>query len=365
MTATLTPAGVIAERVDAYLADYLDAQAHVMAGLGASGPDLLTALRPVLAKGKRTRAALCWWGHEVAAGVGGADVDPDDPEGIVAAASAVELFHAAALVHDDIIDRSDRRRGLPTTHVSMAAWHGDRGLSGDAEDFGLAGGIIAGDLCLGMSEDLFSRCRLGADSPAVTGLRRSLRTDVMVGQYLDVLAQAERGSPRDIQDRAWEVLTLKTAKYSVQQPLMLGAALGQAPPAVLEALSDLGLPLGQAYQLRDDLLGVFGDQSVTGKPAGDDLRDGKRTLLLGYALEDLDPADAEELSRGIGNADADVARLQGIVLASGAVERVEAQIDALVARSREGQQGLIDAGAAPDQVAELARFATFLVDRTS
>lgn len=362
MTPSLTPPGEIRAAVDAFLQRYLDAESAAMTRLGDSGGELLEAMRPMLAKGKRTRAGLCWWGYEL--GIKGR-AEASDPEGIVAAAAAIELFHAAALVHDDIIDHSESRRGEATTHVALSRWHSARSLEGDPQEFGRSAAIIGGDLCLGMSEDLFGRCRLAPHSARVRELRRELRRDVMVGQYLDVRAQATPATPATMRKQAWDVLTLKTAKYSVQQPLVMGAALAEADEPVLDALAALGLPLGQAYQLRDDLLGVFGDPAVTGKPAGDDLREGKRTLLLGYALGDAPADEAGELEAGVGDAGADVARLRAIITASGAPARIESDIDTLVQQAYAAQRAVLEAGADPRQVDAFRAFADALVARSS
>ncbi|RAE58044.1 polyprenyl synthetase family protein, partial [Burkholderia multivorans] len=228
---------------------------------------------------KRIRPVLLWWGFQLAAG---SELTPGSQArtGLAEAAASLELLHAAALIHDDVIDHSDPRRGAPALHRQFESLHASLGYEGDGEAFGVSAAIVIGDICLALSEELFESAqdRLGASVPAQR-LRQQMRRDVMVGQFLDVRAEVIPLDDARIGERAWEVLSFKSAKYSVEQPLLLGAALGGADDAQLAALSRFGLPLGQAFQLRDDVLGVVGDPSATGKPAGDDIREGLTAVI--------------------------------------------------------------------------------------
>jgi len=257
------------------------------------------------------------------------------PSGIVSVAAALEVFHAAALVHDDIIDNSDTRRGAPSAHRRFESLHGAEGWAGSPGDFGRASAILLGDLLLGWSDELFDEGLDDAPERAFGRRARAefnrMRTEVTAGQYLDILEERAwiTQAESELLNRAIRVIVFKSAKYSVQAPLVIGAALAGADDLQLDALRAFGLPLGIAYQLRDDLLGVFGDALVTGKPSGDDLREGKRTVLIALARESLDAVDRGSVDRLLGRPDlssAQISALQQTIVDSGAVERVETLI---------------------------------------
>jgi geranylgeranyl diphosphate synthase type I len=313
-------------------------------------PDLAVLVdfsRQFLSGGKRFRAQfahLGWQGVPAlpmspAPAADGTDSGPR-LTGIVAVAAALEVFHAAALVHDDIIDNSDTRRGAPSAHRRFERLHGAEGWAGSAGGFGTASAILLGDLLLGWSDELLDE---GLDRVADRDSARRaraefnrMRTEVTAGQYLDILEEQAwvTQAEAELLGRAVRVIVFKSAKYSVQAPLVIGAALAGADDQHLDALRAFGLPLGIAYQLRDDLLGVFGDAVVTGKPSGDDLREGKRTVLIALARERLDGADRDAVDRLLGRPDLSaeqITALQQIILASGAVDRVEAMIQENVA----------------------------------
>jgi geranylgeranyl diphosphate synthase, type I len=327
----------IRDRTAAALEEFLGGQRVV---LGAIGPDLLPwldAIGELLAGGKRLRPAFCYWGWRAA----GRD---DCPE-IHAAAAAIELLHASALVHDDVMDASDTRRGHPSVHRRFAGLHAASGWAGSAETFGTAAAILIGDLLLAWTDQLYQASQLPPDM-----LRRgqpvldAMRTEVICGQYLDLLGQAAGDGTADnaadnaadsAVDSALRVVRYKSAKYTVERPLQLGVALAGPPdPApVLAACTSYGIPLGVAFQLRDDLLGVFGDPAQTGKPAGDDLRDGKRTVLVAIARQRSSAAQRELLDRRLGDRllDADgVSQIREILAATGAVAECERMIDSSV-----------------------------------
>jgi len=305
---------------------FLDEQAARLAPLGADAARLLAEARVSVSGGKRFRAAFCYWGHRA---VTPADAAPTDEEALVRACAALELLHASALVHDDYMDASDTRRGRPATHRAFGAEHRGDGWRGDPEQYGAAAAILLGDLLLGWSDELLRRCGLPWDrvGPALDLFDRC-RSEVIAGQFLDVSVQA-RG--RADVDTAMTVLRYKSAKYSIERPLHIGAALAGAGPATLETLSSFGLPLGEAFQLRDDLLGVFGDPGTTGKPAGDDLIEGKRTVLVALALDAASPADAAVLDEALGRRLSldEVEELRRIIDSSGAQAQVEQVIEEL------------------------------------
>jgi len=319
------------DRVSAALAEFVDDQAALLAELGEDGAELVAAARASTSGGKRLRAAFCYWGHRAVAGA--EHPSADDESALVRAASALELLHASALVHDDLMDSSDTRRGRPATHKAFEARHRERGWPGEAAQYGAAAAILLGDLLLSWSDELLRRCGLGHDVVGEALRYFDLtRSEVITGQFLDVSVQA-RGAG-DV-EQAMRVLRYKSAKYSVERPLHVGAALAGADPTVIAALSDFGLPLGEAFQLRDDLLGVYGDPEVTGKPAGDDLTEGKRTVLVALALDRAPAADAELLDRALGTplTASQVAELRGVIDDSGAHAEVERVIDDLTGQA--------------------------------
>ena len=258
---------------------------------------------------------------------------PTGEDALVRACASLELLHASALVHDDVMDASDTRRGRPATHRTFEAEHRAAGWRGNPEQYGTAAAILLGDLLLSWADELLRRCGLpfAEVAPALEVFDRC-RSEVIAGQFLDVSVQA-RG--RADVDAAMTVLRYKSAKYSIERPLHIGAALAGAPASTMQALSDFGLPLGEAFQLRDDLLGVFGDPDTTGKPAGDDLIEGKRTVLVALALDGASPADAALLDRSLGSPLSvdQVAELRRIIDDSGAHAQVEEVIAALATRA--------------------------------
>jgi geranylgeranyl diphosphate synthase type I len=310
--------------VQTALDDFLAEQAERLAPLGDDAGRLLAEARLSVSGGKRFRAAFCYWGHRAFV------PDAADEEALVRACAALELLHASALVHDDLMDASDTRRGRPATHRQFGADHRAAGWRGDPEQYGGAAAILLGDLLLSWSDELLRRCGLPLEqvAPALDVFDRC-RSEVIAGQFLDVSVQA-RG--RADVDTAMTVLRYKSAKYSIERPLHIGAALAGATPAGMADLSAYGLPLGEAFQLRDDLLGVFGDPATTGKPAGDDLIEGKRTVLVALALDAATVEDAALLDRSLGTP-LDVERveeLRRVIDASGAHAQVESVIGELV-----------------------------------
>jgi geranylgeranyl diphosphate synthase type I len=325
---TAIHASRLRERVQETLSAFLAERAREVAVLGEELEAPMRTLSTLTTGGKHLRPAFCYWGYR-AAGHG------DGPE-IVRAAAALELLHVSALVHDDVMDGSDLRRGRPSAHRQFATLHTDAGWAGSAEAFGTSAAILLGDLSLVWADQLLHSCGLPAERLAA-GVRvfDTMRTEVIGGQYLDLVAQAAGGGNVA---RAMRVIRFKTAKYSVERPLHLGGTLGGGTPALLAAFTDFGIPLGEAFQLRDDVLGVFGDPAQTGKPAGDDLREGKATVLVAKALESAGPADTATLHRLLGDPDLDadgVARLRAVLVGTGALDAVEKLIDSLTQQAEE------------------------------
>ena len=315
------------KRIQVVLDEFLDEMAARLAPLGPDADRLLAEARAIVGGGKRFRAAFCYWGYRALAPA------PGDDRMLLRAGAALELLHASALVHDDLMDASDTRRGRPATHRGFEAEHRSDGWRGDPEQYGAAAAILLGDLLLSWSEELLRRCGLPLERVAAAmGVFDLCRSEVITGQFLDVSVQA-RG--RADVDAAMTVLRYKSAKYSIERPLHIGAALAGADAQTLDTLSAYGLPLGEAFQLRDDLLGVFGDAATTGKPAGDDLVEGKRTVLVALALDEAPAEDAALLDASLGTplTPERLARLQQVIDDSGAHAQVEAVISELVAHA--------------------------------
>lgn len=345
----------LGERVGQALTGFLARQRHRLAQVDERLLPVVDEVAELVASGKRLRAAFCYWGWR---GAGGADC-----ESAVIAAAALELLHASALIHDDVIDASELRRGRPAAHAAFAARHRAAGWLGDAHSFGSAAGILSGDMCLVWAGELLRSC--GVSAPALQrGLASydAMRVEVMAGQYLDVLETAIGASSVEA---ALRVARYKTAQYTVSRPLELGGALAGAREPLLAAYRAYGAPLGEAFQLRDDVLGVFGDPGVTGKPAGEDLHEGKRTVLLALALEHADAAGARALRRHLlalrrqrEASPADLAALRTLIAETGAVVEVERMIAERVEAASAVLEGTDLAAGAGRVLAELAVAAT-------
>ena len=321
---------------------FLDEREPLLASIGTDLAPFIDFSRDLLRGGKRFRALFCYWGWQSVSGhITAFDVMPDrtvvsDLEAIVLAASGLEVFHAAALVHDDIMDNSDTRRGMPSSHKRFERLHDDGRWTGSARGFGQSAALLLGDLLLSWSDELFDSGLQALSSPAARVAARAefnrMRTEVTVGQYLDVLEERSwRNYPEpELLTRAHRVIVYKSAKYSIEAPLAIGAALAGGSIEQVSALREFGLPLGIAYQLRDDLLGVFGDPETTGKPSGDDLREGKRTVLIALARNKLPSNSTSLLDELLGDPELSpqqVTMLQASIRDSGAVEHVERIID--------------------------------------
>ncbi len=355
---SVTTAPLEAEDLGARVQRALDAFVAAQAErLHTVSPDLdafVDIVAGLLSGGKRLRPAFCYWGFR---GAGAPDGDA-----VVRAATSLELLHACALIHDDVMDGSDTRRGRPAAHRRFAHLHTAAGWLGSADAFGTGGAILLGDLCLAWADQMLYAS--GLDDTSLRAARPvfdEMRTELMAGQYLDLLEQATgTGSV----EGAMRVLRYKSAKYTVERPLQLGAALAGGTQELQRVYSEYGLPLGEAFQLRDDVLGVFGDPTETGKPAGDDLREGKRTLLVAFALAEASPAGAAVLRSRLGDSELDAAGiddLRTVIITSGALARMEDLIALLTGRAlaalETARPGLV-AEAGAWALTELAHVAT-------
>lgn len=344
--------------VESVLRGFFRSRDGLLAPVGGGVPDTVEALeRFVLRGGKRVRPAFAWVGW---VGAGGSAQDPA-AAAVLRVCAALELIQACALIHDDIIDLSDTRRGHPTVHVEFAARHRERGWSGDPERFGDAMAILLGDVALAWADDMVRESGLPGDAQArLRDPWAAMRTEVLAGQFLDIIVEA---AGDEAPESALRVDRFKTAAYTVERPLHLGAALAGADAGLVAAYRRFGTDIGVAFQLRDDLLGVFGDPEVTGKPSGDDLRAGKRTLLLALALraaDGADPAAAAELRAGVGtDLDGDgVRRLRALITGLGATDAVEARIHELTTSGIAALEGSSAAPQAKDQLRAMALAAT-------
>jgi geranylgeranyl diphosphate synthase type I len=307
--------------VEDALGGFLGRQRSMLAGISEELAEAADAITDLLAGGKRLRPAFCYWGWRAC---GGADIPA-----IFAAAGALELLHASALVHDDVIDASDTRRGRPAVHRRFAATHAAERWRGSPDAFGAGAAILVGDLLLAWTDEMLRDC--GLPAAAVwrgLGMLDTMRTEVFAGQFLDLTGQASATSALDC---ALTVITYKSAKYTVERPLHLGAALAAVTaPDASAALTQYGIPLGVAFQLRDDILGVFGDPARTGKPVTGDLREGKRTVLLALSWERADERQCRVLDRSVGDpglTEHGAELVRSVITETGALAECEAMID--------------------------------------
>lgn len=322
--------------------------------LDAISPDvsvLAVSLTQLISGGKRLRPAFAYWGYRATGG--------EDSDALVRACAGLEFLQACALIHDDVMDSSDTRRGNPSTHKQFQALHEHGQWRGDALKFGEGAAILIGDLALSWADELLLTSGLAIDE--VTRAKTVydvMRTELMAGQYLDLLEQV-RGNTTV--ERATNVIRFKSAKYTIERPLLLGAAIGDAPTELNEALSSYGLALGEAFQLRDDVLGVFGDQKTTGKPTGDDLREGKETVLVAYGRELGDDQLRSLLTDHLGNPSITSDHISDIsarLVDCGALAAVETRIEEMTARAVAALATPLIANDAREALTELVRIAT-------
>lgn len=372
------PAGLagIRSQVGSALALFLEGQRAVLSAIGADMLPWIDSMAELLAGGKRLRPAFCYWGWRAAGG--------QDCAEIYVAAAALELLHASALVHDDVMDASDTRRGRPAVHRQFAARHAGPGLTRAADAFGAGAAILIGDALLSWTDEMFHRSGMPPEA-----LRRgqpvldAMRTEVAAGQYLDLVNQVMRNE--SVQS-AMRVVTYKTAKYTIERPLHLGAAMADASPAdlaggdpapvspgqrqsngtsVASTCTEYGLPLGTAFQLRDDILGIFGDPAVTGKPVTGDISEGKRTVLVALAMERANGAQLRVMERHLGDpslTEDAAAEVRQVITDTGALAECETLISAGVKEATAALDGAPIPEEARAALAELAIVATARIE---
>ena len=332
----------IAARVEVRLSEILAAERQEWAALDPSLDEPLGDLADmVLGGGKRIRPAYCHWGWLLGGG------DPDGT-GALDGGCALEILHAFALAHDDVMDGSDTRRGAPTVWRKFVHRHRERRWLGEDRRFGEAAAVLVGDMAMVLADRT-----LGEVTPETRAVWDGLRTELNMGQFLDVVGSA-RGSATA--DEARKIIEHKTARYTVVRPLQLGAALaGRADLA--EPLAAHGRPIGMAFQLRDDVLGAFGDPAATGKPVGDDLQEGKPTLLMALARSAATPSQLAALDAvGSEMDDETVAGVQQTIVDTGALARLEDEISGLLEEALDALEALPDVPAAQEALAATARF---------
>ncbi|MFJ2370158.1 polyprenyl synthetase family protein [Microbacterium sp. NPDC087665] len=353
---------LVTEAVTARLELFVARMQHESAEYGPDAAALMQAAIDTLVGGKRLRARFCHAGWQAIARVD--DRRATEDSALWDLCAALEIFQSAALVHDDIIDNSDTRRGRPSAHRALESSHRSALWAGDAEQFGRSAAVLLGDLLVAWSDDLLESGLI--EHPCAHGVRTEyarMRRDVTVGQFLDI-AEESAWRVNDIgshAERALRVVSLKSARYSIEQPLILGATLAGADAAQLSALRAFGHPIGMAFQLRDDVLGVFGDESVTGKPAGDDLREGKRTVLIALTREKLDVSARTVLDEMLGDDELSaeqVSFLQATIVDTGALDRVERMIADYAHEADRSLSGARLDNAAVGDLRDLARAAT-------
>ncbi|MGH9012240.1 MAG: polyprenyl synthetase family protein [Acidimicrobiia bacterium] len=338
----------VAPAVEARIAALLADEA---ARWGLVDPELVPPIdalrRFVIDGGKRLRPAFCHWAY---VGAGG---EADDPA-VIDAGAALELLHAFALLHDDVMDGSSLRRGRPTVHVDFAARHRDAGWLGEARRFGEGVAILVGDLAFVYADLLM----VGVPRSA-TAIFNELRVELNIGQALDLIGTAEARRDRPMARR---IATYKSGKYTIERPLHLGAALIGRLDELAQSLSAYGLPLGEAFQMRDDILGTFGDPDITGKPVGEDLREGKPTPLLAITTARAGATESGLLDR-VGAPDLgddEVAAIQALMIETGAKEETERLVDELAG---EAVAALDRAAITAEARAALTELAAFVARR--
>lgn len=363
MHEALSSPALITERINHFLK-----QKNIeLSDLGTDISPLINETEAFLQGGKRLRGQFLITGFEAVAPTALASDRNKTVEALLLTASALELFHAAALIHDDIIDKSDTRRGRPTVHETFRTFHQENNFSGEADHFGLATALLAGDILQSWADELMND---GLDllnsrehARSARKIFNTMRSEVAMGQLLDVIEESRNSfAEHQLQlERSTKVLIYKSAKYSVQAPLLLGGTMAGANKEESTALADFGLPVGVAFQLRDDLLGVFGDEEVTGKPSGDDLREGKRTVLVTLAREELPPGPKRVFDDMHGTSDLDdtqIKTLQHTIEDTGARQRVEQMIQQNVGLARQALNDSTLQQSAKTELLKLADLAT-------
>ena len=347
----------LTQEINTSLTGFFEKESLYLQAIGSELDPVADALGHfLLDSGKRLRPLFATIGF---LGAGG-ELTPS----IFRAVSSLELVHVCALIHDDVMDASDTRRGAPAIHKQFENIHNQENLHGSASQFGVASAILLGDLAL-----IWAAKALHESGVAPELILRSLpiydemRVELMAGQYLDVYEQALAS---ESVERSLKVARYKSGKYSIERPLHFGATFAPGySPEIIDSYSHYGLPLGEAFQLRDDVIGVFGDPERTGKPAGDDLREGKRTVLVATTLSKASPAQRATVLDLFGNKELDIAHidtLRQIITETGALTELESIISEMTSKAHEA---LTHGGITPEAVALLDQMAVAATQRTS
>ncbi len=343
----------VRHEVEEELRAFLTRQSHYLNQISSDLTPVSTAITSfLLDSGKRLRPLFAFAGF--ASGKGVLD------KASTRAMASLELLQACALIHDDLMDGSDTRRGKPSIHRHFETLHIQDELEGFAPQYGLSAAVLLGDLSLVWADQMLNSAGLTAKQLLdVVPIYDEMRVELMAGQFLDIHEQTQKHTDLD---RSMKIARYKSGKYTIERPLHMGAALSShSTPELMHALSEYGLPLGEAFQFRDDLLGVFGDPTLTGKPAGDDLREGKRTALIAMTDARCTEAMREESRKHFGKNDIDdkgIAILQDMIISTGAKEELETMIDDLTGRAMKAiENPAIDDGARTF-LTELALIAT-------
>jgi geranylgeranyl diphosphate synthase type I len=323
----------VRESIEIELSDFLSKQSAYLESISSDLAPVAHSLSSFLLDGgKRLRPLFAYSAFIGAGGVANKNV--------IRAISSLELLQACALIHDDLMDGSDTRRGKPSIHRHFETIHQREEMEGFAERYGMAAAVLLGDLALVLSDQMLNSAGLdSAQMHSVLPVHDEMRVELMAGQFLDIHEQTQKNTSVE---RSLTIARYKSGKYTIERPLQLGAAVAIPDPLLRAQLvsiySEFGLPLGEAFQLRDDLLGVFGDPKVTGKPAGDDLREGKRTVLMAMTHDRISGAAEAEFMAEFGNHDISenaIARLQEIIAETGAAMHVEDLIEELTSTALE------------------------------
>ena len=342
----------VAQRVESRLSEFLQDEQSRWSALDSDlGEPIGELIRLVSAGGKRLRPAFCQLAF---VGAGGEEISTE----LLNAQAALELLHASALLHDDVIDGSTTRRGEPTAHTRYFAKHIESKWSGEPRRFSEGAAILVGDLAFVYADQLLT----GANALTLK-IWNEMRIELNIGQYLDMLGSAQR--ERNLV-KAERVCRYKSGKYTIERPLHLGATLAapQRADVLLEELSAYGLPLGDAFQMRDDVLGVFGDEVTnnTGKPIGDDIREGKPTPLLAMAYERASTSQRQVLE-DVGApqiSNEDISKIQEVIIETGALSELETKISGLVGESI---AAITNSSLSKQSVKQLVELAEFVAQR--
>lgn len=331
----------VAERIDSLLTAEIERWCRLDEALCEP---LESLRRLVLAGGKRLRPAFAYWAFVAAGG------DRSD-EMIVDAGAALELLHSFALIHDDVMDDSRQRRGGEAIHSYFERVHAERKWRGEHRRFGEGVAILVGDMAF-----VYADLLMNGAPPAALDVFTELRIELNVGQYLDLSATTRADASLPM---AQKIAQYKSGKYTVERPMHLGAALAGRFDELAVPFSEYGIPVGEAFQLRDDLLGAFGDADITGKPVGGDLREGKPTALLALAHQRATGPDADLLTNRYGAADItddEIVELQRVLTDTGARVELESTIDQLVADGLKALDSVAIGDEARSRLVDLAYF---------